>query len=235
MSLSSLQTKPAQSGSALELESALLPSASLSPLLSLSGGLAYRGHKVIELPDIAINHAEILGIWGDSGCGKSTMAAILTGLMPLAAGKLECSQALRQFRGRPSPIQWVIQQPEQAFNPRLTLAQSLNESWQGRDYAHLLPMLGVAESELRRWLASRPGGLSGGELQRLNILRAVAPETRLLICDEITAQLDMVSQQRLWQQLLQIAGDKQLTLLVISHDKPLLGAVCDRVQPFKPV
>ncbi|MBZ4678302.1 ATP-binding cassette domain-containing protein [Shewanella chilikensis] len=235
MSLSSLQTKPAQSGSALELESALLPSASLSPLLSLSGGLAYRGHKVIELPDIAINHAEILGIWGDSGCGKSTMAAILTGLMPLAAGKLECSQALRQVRGRPSPIQWVIQQPEQAFNPRLTLAQSLNESWQGRDYAHLLPMLGVAESELRRWLASRPGGLSGGELQRLNILRAVAPETRLLICDEITAQLDMVSQQRLWQQLLQIAGDKQLTLLVISHDKPLLGAVCDRVQPFKPV
>ncbi|WP_412503083.1 ATP-binding cassette domain-containing protein [Shewanella chilikensis] len=235
MSLSSLQTKPAQSGSALELESALLPSASLSPLLSLSGGLAYRGHKVIELPDIAINHAEILGIWGDSGCGKSTMAAILTGLMPLAAGKLECSQALRQVRGRPSPIQWVIQQPEQAFNSRLTLAQSLNESWQGRDYAHLLPMLGVAESELRRWLASRPGGLSGGELQRLNILRAVAPETRLLICDEITAQLDMLSQQRLWQQLLQIAGDKQLTLLVISHDKPLLGAVCDRVQPFKPV
>lgn len=234
MSLSSLQTKPAQSGSALELESALLPSASLSPPLSLSGGLAYRGHKVIELPDIAINHAEILGIWGDSGCGKSTMAAILTGLMPLAAGKLECSQALRQVRGRPSPIQWVIQQPEQAFNPRLTLAQSLNESWQGRDYTHLLPMLGVAESELRRWLASRPGGLSGGELQRLNILRAVAPETRLLICDEITAQLDMVSQQRLWQQLLQIAGDKQLTLLVISHDKPLLGAVCDRVQPFKP-
>ncbi len=234
MSLSSLQTKPAQSGSALELESALLPSASLSPLLSLSGGLAYRGHKVIELPDIAINHAEILGIWGDSGCGKSTMAAILTGLMPLAAGKLECSQALRQVRGRPSPIQWVIQQPEQAFNPRLTLAQSLNESWQGRDYARLLPMLGVAESELRRWLASRPGGLSGGELQRLNILRALVPETRLLICDEITAQLDMVSQQRLWQQLLQIAHDRQLTLLVISHDKPLLGAVCDRVQPFKP-
>lgn len=60
------------------------------------------------------------------------------------------------------------------------------------------------------------------------------PETRLLICDEITAQLDMVSQQRLWQQLLQIAHDRQLTLLVISHDKPLLGAVCDRVQPFKP-
>ncbi|WP_240647782.1 ATP-binding cassette domain-containing protein [Shewanella algae] len=234
MSLNSLQTKPAQSGSALELESAPLPSAFLSPLLSLSDGLAYRGSKVIELPEIAINRAEILGIWGDSGCGKSTMAAILTGLMPLAAGKLECCRQLRQVRGRPSPIQWVIQQPEQAFNPRLTLAQSLNESWQGRDYAHLLPMLGVAESELRRWLASRPGGLSGGELQRLNILRALVPETRLLICDEITAQLDMVSQQRLWQQLLQIAHDRQLTLLVISHDKPLLGAVCDRVQPFKP-
>ncbi|WP_345887342.1 ATP-binding cassette domain-containing protein [Shewanella algae] len=233
MSLNSLQTKPTQSGSALELESAPLASASLSPLLSLSDGLAYRGSKMIELPEIAINRAEILGIWGDSGCGKSTMAAILTGLMPLAAGKLECSQALRQVCGRPSPIQWVIQQPEQAFNPRLTLAQSLNESWQGRDYARLLPMLGVAESELRRWLASRPGGLSGGELQRLNILRALVPETRLLICDEITAQLDMVSQQRLWQQLLQIAHDRQLTLLVISHDKPLLGAVCDRVQPFK--
>ncbi|WP_345847235.1 ATP-binding cassette domain-containing protein [Shewanella algae] len=231
MSLNSLQKKLAQSDPALELESA--PSASLSPLLSLSDGLAYRDSKVIELPEIAINRAEILGIWGDSGCGKSTMAAILTGLMPLAAGKLECSQALRQVRGRPSPIQWVIQQPEQAFNPRLTLAQSLNESWQGRDYARLLPMLGVAESELRRWLASRPGGLSGGELQRLNILRALVPETKLLICDEITAQLDMVSQQRLWQQLLQIAHDRQLTLLVISHDKPLLGAVCDRVQPFK--
>lgn len=231
MSLNSLQKKLAQSDPALELESA--PSASLSPLLSLSDGLAYRDSKVIELPEIAINRAEILGIWGDSGCGKSTMAAILTGLMPLAAGKLEYCRQLRKVRGRPSPIQWVIQQPEQAFNPRLTLAQSLNESWQGRDYANLLPMLGVAESELRRWLASRPGGLSGGELQRLNILRALVPETRLLICDEITAQLDMVSQQRLWQQLLQIAHDRQLTLLVISHDKPLLGAVCDRVQPFK--
>lgn len=96
--------KLTQSGSALELESAPLASASLSPLLSLSDGLAYRGSKVIELPEIAINRAEILGIWGDSGCGKSTMAAILTGLMPLAAGKLECCRSSGRFAAALHPF-----------------------------------------------------------------------------------------------------------------------------------
>ena len=82
------------------------------------------------------------------------------------------------------------------------------------------------------WLTRFPHELSGGELQRLNLVRALAPTTEYLLCDEITAQLDPLTQQDIWQALCKEVKEKQLGLLVISHDTYLLDALTDRIIRF---
>ncbi|MFQ6370283.1 ATP-binding cassette domain-containing protein [Shewanella sp. YIC-542] len=201
-------------------------------LLQLQAASVRRGRQTITLPDITLYQGQRLGLFGPSGCGKSTLASVLAGQQPLASGQLQLATELQRKPGHSNPVQWIIQQPELAFNPRLTMADALAESWRGRDFSALLPLLGVPAKEISRWYHSRPGNLSGGELQRLNILRALVPETRLLICDEITAQLDMLTQQSVWQELRHCASQQGLTLLVISHDRHLLQQLCDPILQF---
>lgn len=80
-----------------------------------------------------------------------------------------------------------------------------------------------------RWLNRRPSQVSGGQLQRVNLVRALIPSTEYLICDEITAHLDMITQQQIWQALSEEASLRKLGLLVISHDEDLLNLICDDV------
>ena len=75
-----------------------------------------------------------------------------------------------------------------------------------------------------------PSELSGGELQRFCIARALHPQTRFLLCDEISAMLDLVTQAQIWRLLLEEAARRQLGLLVVSHDSALLRQVCTRVE-----
>ncbi|WP_434362975.1 ATP-binding cassette domain-containing protein [Parasalinivibrio latis] len=177
--------------------------------------------KLIELCDIAIHPGEIVGLSGPSGCGKSSLARVLAGIQRLESGKLD---APKYSRGEANPVQWVIQQPEFAFNPYLTLRQSLKESWQDKSYQPLLDAYMISEN----WLDRRPGQLSGGQLQRLNLIRALVPSTRYLLCDEATAQLDLLTQRHLWQSLIPYCVQQEIGVLVISHDLTLLEALCDR-------
>ncbi len=74
-----------------------------------------------------------------------------------------------------------------------------------------------------------PTELSGGQLQRLALLRALTPSTQYLLCDEITAQLDSITQQTIWKQLLILQEKRNLGLLVISHEKYLLNSICKKI------
>lgn len=191
-------------------------------MLALHNGRVKFRAKQVSLPNIELKPGEVCGLQGASGVGKSTLAAVLAGIIPAYRGELN---APLSPKGRANPVQWIIQRPELAFNPRLTLAQSLEEAWQGHDYRDLLPKLEIDSA----WLERRPDTLSGGQLQRMNLLRALMPDTEYLLCDEITAQLDMLTQQKIWLSLLTLAAERQLGLLVISHDPLLLEQICHRI------
>ncbi|GIU23336.1 peptide ABC transporter [Shewanella schlegeliana] len=163
-----------------------------------------------------------MGISGPSGVGKSSLASVLAGMI---TADIELLELPPKLVNQANPVQWLIQQSEFAFNPRLTLKASLNESWKDDGYLPLLQEYALEAS----WLARRPSQLSGGQLQRFNLIRALVPTTEYLICDEVTAHLDMVTQAEFWQQLLACAKRRNIGLLVISHDEHLLKAICQRV------
>ncbi|WP_413112512.1 ATP-binding cassette domain-containing protein [Thaumasiovibrio sp. DFM-14] len=189
-------------------------------MLKLLNGAYQYDEQCIAFPDITIARGELVGLYGPSGCGKSTVAQIFAGLKVPQRGVL--SSPLRE-RGCNAKVQWISQSPEFAFNPRWKIQRSLAESY------------AVPDDVLQRyqiqpaWLTRKPNQLSGGELQRLNIVRALAPSTEFLLCDEITAQLDTVTQQQIWQVLKADIVQRNLGALVISHSLPLLDALCDRV------
>jgi len=186
-----------------------------------NAGLEY-GNTQIRFPDLTLSPGQRLGLFGPSGLGKSSLAKVLAGIEPLSQGEL----TLPGFaKGSANPVQWVIQQSEFAFNPRLSIKQSLRESWRGDGFMVLLDLYGVEPD----WLNRRPSQISGGQLQRVNLVRALLPSTEYLICDEITAHLDMITQQQIWQALGEEAYRRKLGLLVISHDEDLLNLVCDDV------
>ncbi|WP_299788479.1 ATP-binding cassette domain-containing protein [uncultured Shewanella sp.] len=186
-----------------------------------NAGLDY-GNTQLRFPDLTLVPGQNLGLFGPSGSGKSSLAKVLAGIEPLSIGEVTVPVFAK---GSANPVQWAIQQSEFAFNPRLSIKQSLRESWKSDDFMPLLGTYGIDPS----WLQRRPSQVSGGQLQRLNLVRALIPTTQYLLCDEITAHLDMITQQQIWQALSEHARQRQLGLLVISHDEDLLNLVCDEL------
>ena len=108
------------------------------------------------------------------------------------------------------------------LDPLLPLGRSLEEA--GPADPRLLEGLHIQPG----WLTRYPQELSGGELQRFCIARALGPRTRYLLCDEITAMLDLITQAQIWDFLLREAETRNLGLLIVSHSAPLLERLCTR-------
>lgn len=165
---------------------------------------------------------ERLGISAPSGFGKTTLGRVLAQWQSATAGNITLGGKPLPKKGY-CPIQLVPQHPEQSFNPYRTTGQSLRDAW--NPDASWLDRLVVNPL----WLERRPDELSGGELARIALLRALDPRTRFLIADEVTAQLDAYVQAQIWQTLLDIAVQRPLGLIVFSHNKALLEKVCSRI------
>jgi peptide/nickel transport system ATP-binding protein len=103
------------------------------------------------------------------------------------------------------------------------MSKILREAW--TPDAELLRAMGIEEEWLSRW----PSELSGGELQRFCIARALGPQTRVLICDEISTMLDVITQAQIWELVLRMARENGLGLLVITHNEALAARVCERI------
>ena len=184
----------------------------------------YDGNAPWILKDLTftVEEGERVAIVGPSGYGKSTLAKLLAGYLEPASGQVLLDGKPLSKRGY-CPVQMVHQHPELAVNPRWKMEQVLREAWEPPK--GLLDKMGIEPSWLGRW----PSELSGGELQRFCIARVLAPETRFLICDEITTMLDVITQAQIWQLLREISEKTGLSLLVITHNMALADKVCSRI------
>ena len=122
----------------------------------------------------------------------------------------------------------IWQHPEQAVNPRVKMRRVLAEGNQIEE--RIVRELGIEED----WLGRYPGELSGGELQRFCIARALGEGARFLIADEISTMLDLITQSQIWNFLLKEAETRGIGLVVISHDRGLLDQVCTRMAELAP-
>lgn len=186
----------------------------------------YPGRKerpVLEHFDLEISSGERVGLKGPSGCGKTTLCQVMAGYRKAPAGQvLLDGNPVSSLRGA-CPVQMVWQHPETAVDPLLRLRKTMEEA--GNVETRILEELHIEEA----WMERYPSELSGGELQRFCLARALRPETKFLLCDEISAMLDLVTQAQIWDFLIREADRRKLGLLVVSHNDALLEKVCTRI------
>lgn len=177
---------------------------------------------ILKDVDLSVESGERLALVGPSGYGKSTLSRILAGYLRPSAGEV-------LWDGRPlpkkgyCPVQMIYQHPELSVNPRWKMGRTLTECWDPD--AETLAQMGIEESWLTRW----PVELSGGELQRFCIARVLGPETKFLICDEISTMLDVITQAQIWELLLQTSRSSGFGMIVVTHNMDLARRVCDRI------
>ena len=193
----------------------------------------YRRKDVPVLKDISlsVSSGERGGLKAPSGRGKATLGRLLAGYeRPVKGQVLLDGKLLKDYRGI-CPVQMVWQHPETVVDPLLRLKTTLDEA--GHVEQRLLDHLHIEEE----WLDRYPSELSGGELQRFCLARALRPEVKFLLCDEISAMLDLVTQAQIWNFLLEEARRRALGMLIVSHDDALLRQACTRVEtlPFETV
>jgi oligopeptide/dipeptide ABC transporter ATP-binding protein len=191
---------------------------------------------------LSIGTAETLGLVGESGCGKSSLARTIVGLVRPRSGQVLLDgrdllgldgEARRQSR---RDIQMVFQDPYSALNPHMTVRQLVTEGWEihpdivprDRRQAELDKLLELVGLDPR--LADRyPHEFSGGQRQRIAICRALAVRPRLLVCDEPVSALDVSIQAQVVNLLVDLRAELGLSLLFISHDLSIVRHVSDRV------
>ena len=178
--------------------------------------------RILDRVSIFVEAGERVGLTAPSGFGKTTLCKLLAGYERPTEGRIMLDdRPLEAYKGR-LPVQMIWQHPEQSVNPRWRMRQGLTEG--GEIPEGLIRRLGIREE----WLDRFPSELSGGELQRLCIARAMGEGTRILLADEITTMLDMVTQSVVWNAVLEEAKRREIGILAVSHSEGLLERICTR-------
>ena len=181
-----------------------------------------KGPWILENCSLSVEKGEVLGLFAPSGFGKTTLAMLMAGYLQPTSGEI-------LLDGRPlpkkgfCPVQLIYQHPEKAINPRWRLKRVLEES--GRLREDVLASFGI-ETE---WLERFPRELSGGELQRFCVARALMSGADFLLCDEISTMLDVITQAQIWNKILEEADQRQMGLVAVTHNLALAKRICTKV------
>lgn len=182
-----------------------------------------KGRQILEQFSLQADSNERVGIAAPSGFGKTTLCKLLAGYEQPESGEILLDGELLQSYKGYCPVQMIWQHPEQAVNPRLRMRAVFEEGDQV-DPA-LMEKLGIEPD----WLNRFPTELSGGELQRFCIARALGKRTRFLLADEISTMLDLITQSQIWHFLIEETQRRGIGMIVVSHDAELVENVCTRV------
>ena len=193
---------------------------------------------ILDNCSIKIADGAVLGLMGASGCGKSTLARILLRLLPPTSGKIifngqdithTSNNKLQDFRKK---VQFISQRPESFFDPIMPLGKSLMEPlkvfnlrYSDDEIKNVLELVKLNKALLTRY----PHQVSGGEIQRLSIARALLLQPEILILDEPTSMLDISVQAQILHLLKNIQRERKLAYLFIAHDKDVISWMCDEV------
>ena len=185
--------------------------------------------QILNHVTLTVETGEKVGIMAPSGYGKTTLCKILAGYEKPDQGEvLLDGTPIRAFRGY-SPVQMVWQHPELSVNPKRRLRTVTAEGdWSFEDTgerARIEAELGIRDE----WKERFPVEVSGGELQRFCIARALGRKTKLLIADEMTTMLDLITQGQIWDFVLKELKRREMGMIAVSHSPELLEKVCDRV------
>ena len=177
---------------------------------------------ILKDRSITVESGERVALFAPSGYGKTTLAMLLSGyLTPTSGAVLLDGKPLPQ--AGVCPVQLIFQHPEKAINPRWRLRKVLEES--GELDEAVLRAFGIETA----WLDRFPRELSGGELQRFCVARALMSGAEFLICDEISTMLDVITQAQIWNVVLAEAERRNMGIIAVTHNRHLAERICTRV------
>lgn len=182
-----------------------------------------KSREILKDFSLKAESTERVGLVAPSGFGKTTLCKILSGYEKPDSGQVLLDGKPLDFYGSYCPVQLIWQHPEQAINPRLRMRSVLKEG--DNVSPDLIKRLGIEAD----WMNRFPAELSGGEMQRFCIARALGQRTQFLLADEISTMLDLITQSQIWHFLMDETEKRKIGMIVVSHSQELLEKVCTRI------
>lgn len=204
----------------------------------------WRNREVDAVKDVSfeVRDGEVFGLIGGSGCGKTTTSRMIMGFLEPDGGSVRfdgrelTKLSKKQWQQARRDIQIVFQNPQMTFNPRFTVYDccaepirlfrlARNREDERQMVFEMLDSVGVSRDQIGKF----PHEISGGQAQRISIIRALALKPKLLICDEPTSMLDVSVQAQVISLLREKQKETGVSILFISHDLDTVRAICNRV------
>lgn len=201
--------------------------------------------KAVNGVNFDLNRGEVLGLVGESGCGKSTISRSLMGLLPVHDGAINfdgrdlATLNANEWKHVRREIQMIFQDPFASLNPRMTVGSIIMEPMKvhgivsskelKKEAERLLSLVQLPKSALNRY----PHQFSGGQRQRIGIARALALKPKVILCDESVSALDISVQAQILNLLKELQQEFNLSYLFISHDLNVVHYISDRVMVMK--